>query len=278
VNFGTGTNVPNMIDTALGGGGQLCVFASVTTHVIIDLSGWYRTSGGTAFTAITPQRVFDSRSSGPPGQSFTVPFGGVVGGDAVAVALNVTVTQPGAAGYVTAYPCGGAVPLASSVNFGPGDTVPNSVVVPLGANRSVCFYSSTPAHVIVDLAGSFGNSGTVLTTTVPARLLDTRSGTGGWYGVLGHTQSVDLGVAGQAGIPSNAVAAVLNVTVTEAAGPGYLTVYPCGGAVPLTSNLNFNGGDTRANLVTVRLSADGRVCFYSYGRAAVIADITGYLT
>jgi hypothetical protein len=30
--------------------------------------------------------------------------------------------------------------------------------------------------------------------------------------------------------------------------------------------------------VTVRLGADGKVCFYSYGRTAVIADITGYLS
>ncbi len=55
-------------------------------------------------------------------------------------------------------------------------------------------------------------------------------------------------------------------------------MYPCGGAVPLTSNLNFTIGETRANLVTVRLGTGGKVCFYSYGRAAVIADITGYLT
>jgi hypothetical protein len=156
--------------------------------------------------------------------------------------------------------------------------VPNSAIVPLGASRSICLFSSTATHVIVDLAGSFSGSGAALTTVVPARLLDTRSGTGGWFGVLGHSQAVDLGVAGRAGIPSGATAAVLNVTVTEATGAGYLTAYPCGGTVPLASNLNFTAGETRANLVTVRLGADGKVCFFSYGRAAVIADITGYLT
>ena len=35
---------------------------------------------------------------------------------------------------------------------------------------------------------------------------------------------------------------------------------------------------SRANLVTVRLGSNGDVCFYSYGRTSVIADITGYLT
>jgi hypothetical protein len=277
VNFVPGSSVPNLVTTALGGG-QLCVFANVTSNVVVDLAGWYRTTGGSNFDALSPQRVFDSRNSGPAGQSFTVPFGDLVGADTVAVAVNVTVSQPGADGYVIAYPCGGDVPLVSNVNFTAGQTVPNSAVVPLGANRSVCFFASTPTHVVVDLAGTFGDSGAALTTVVPARLLDTRAGTGGWYGALGHTQAVDLAVAGRAGIPDGTTAAVLNVTVTDATGPGYLTVFPCGGAVPLASNLNFMAGETRANLVTARVGSGGKVCFFSYGRAAIIADITGYLT
>jgi len=276
VNFVAGSSVPNLVTTALGGG-QLCVFASVTTHVIVDLAGWYRTSGGASFAPIAPQRIFDSRSGGA-GQSYAVPLGGVVGGDAVAVAINLTATQSGAAGYLAAYPCGGSVPLVSNVNYSAGQTVPNSAIVPIGANRSICVFSSTPAHVIVDLSGAFGASGAALTTVVPARLLDTRSGTGGWLGALGHTQAVNLAIAGKAGVPSAAVAVVLNVTVSDTMGAGYLTVYPCGGAVPLASNLNFMPGETRANLVTVQVGTNGEVCFYSYSRASVIADITGYLT
>jgi hypothetical protein len=170
------------------------------------------------------------------------------------------------------------VPLVSNVNFGPGETVPNSAIVPIGANRSVCFFANTPVEIIVDLAGWFSGSGTSLTTVVPTRLLDTRNGTGGWYGVLASGQTIDLTVGGVAGVPANAAAVVLNVTESDATGDGYLTVYPCGGDVPLASNLNFTTGDTRANLVTVRLGTGGKVCFYSFGRAAVIADITGYLT
>jgi hypothetical protein len=277
VNFDGGASVPNLVTTALGNG-QLCVFASTTTHVIVDLAGWYRTSGGASFSSISPTRVFDSRSVGGAGQSFTVPLGGIVGDDAVAVAINLTATQAGGPGYLAAYPCGGAVPPVSNVNYNAGDTVPNSAVVPIGADRSICVFSSTPAHVVVDLSGAFGTSGAALTTVVPGRLLDTRSGMGGWFGALGHTQAVDLAVGGTAGVPAGATAVVLNVTVTDTQGAGYLTVYPCGGAVPLASNLNFTIGQTRANLVTVQLGANGAVCFYSYSRASVIADIMGYLT
>ena len=277
VNFDAGSSVPNLVTAALGNG-QLCVFSNVTTHVVVDLAGWYRANAGSSFTSQSPVRVLDSRSAGGPAQNFALSLAGSVPGDAVAVAVNLTATQEGAAGFVTAYPCGTALPLVSNVNFGAGQTVPNSAVVPIGANRSICFYASTPVQIIVDLAGSFGPTGSSLTTVMPTRLLDTRNGTGGWYGVLGNTQTIDLAVGGTAGVPASASAVVLNVTVANAAGPGYLTVYPCGGAVPLTSNLNFTIGETRANLVTVRLGTSGKVCFYSYGRAAVIADITGYLT
>jgi len=276
VNFRAGTSVPNLVTTALGGG-QLCVFANVTTHVVVDLAGWYRSSAGAAFTPMSPQRVLDTRG-GAMAQNYILPLGNLVSADAVAVAVNLTATQAGVPGYLTAYPCGGAVPLVSNVNFGGGQTVPNSAVVPIGPSRAICFFANTPTHVIVDLAGAFSGSGTALTTVVPTRLLDTRNGTGGWLGTLGHTQTIDLAVAGKGGVPANASAAVLNVTATDATGPGYLTVFPCGGAVPLASNLNFTADDTRANLVTVRLGSDGKVCFYSYGRTSVIADITGYLS
>ena len=58
--------------------------------------------------------------------------------------------------------------------------------------------------------------------------------------------------------------------------PGQL--FACGHSSAAVVALNFAAGDTRANLVTVRLGTDGKVCFYSYGRTSVIADITGYLS
>ena len=60
VNFQAGANVPNLVTTALGGG-QLCVFANVTTHVVVDLAGWYRSNAGAAFTPMSPERVLDTR-------------------------------------------------------------------------------------------------------------------------------------------------------------------------------------------------------------------------
>src|SRR5439155_516861 len=74
----------------------------------------------------------------------------------------------------------------------------------------------------------------------PARVLDTRNGTGAPQAQVGPAKSIDVQVTGVGGVPSSGVAAVvLNVTVTQATAGSYLTAYPTGTAVPLASNLNF---------------------------------------
>ncbi len=80
--------------------------------------------------------------------------GGVPVGAGAAV-LNVTVVDAGAAGFVTVFPCGQAVPNASNLNVAAGQTVPNAVVSKLGVGGTVCVFSSVSAHVLVDVNGSF---------------------------------------------------------------------------------------------------------------------------
>jgi len=75
--------------------------------------------------------------------------------DATAVALNVTVDGPDASGFVTVYPCGGSLPLASNVNFVAGQTVANAVTVAVGVVGRVCVYTSTATHLIVDTNAAF---------------------------------------------------------------------------------------------------------------------------
>ena len=68
--------------------------------------------------------------------------------------LNVTATEPTALSFLTAWPAGEARPLASNLNYGPGQTVPNLVVVKVGAGGVVNLYNSSGStHVVADLAG-----------------------------------------------------------------------------------------------------------------------------
>jgi uncharacterized protein YkwD len=108
----------------------------------------------------------------------------------------------------------------------------------------------------------------------PSRILDTRLGPG----PVGPGATLGLQVAGQGGIPSTGVSAVvLNVTVTSPTAPSYLTVFPAGEAMPTASNLNYVPGQTVPNLVTAKLGSGGRLSiFNAAGSVDVIADVAGW--
>jgi hypothetical protein len=111
------------------------------------------------------------------------------------------------------------------------------------------------------------------------RVLDTRDGTGGRLGRLAPGEVLDVQLAGANGVEAGAVAAVLNVTVTNASAPSYLTLYPSGQAQPNASNLNFGPNQQVANLVQVATGAGGRVTLYNnQGYADVIIDLNGFYT
>ena len=72
----------------------------------------------------------------------------------------------------------------------------------------------------------------------------------------------------------------MNVTVVNGQANeygGFVSVYPCG-TVPDVSNINFTTGQTVANSVIAPISDNGEICFYVYGQANLLADISGYLT
>jgi hypothetical protein len=113
----------------------------------------------------------------------------------------------------------------------------------------------------------------------PIRILDTRDGTGGRLGRLGPGEVFNVQLAGANGVDAAALAGVVNVTVTNASAPSYVTLYPSGQAQPLASNLNFGPSQQVANLVQVATGAGGRVTVYNdQGYADVIIDLNGFYT
>jgi hypothetical protein len=188
--------------------------------------------------------------------------------------LNVTVTEPTVAGYITAWPTGTERPLASNLNFTPRETIPNAVIVGVGSGGKVSLYNSAGStHLVVDVAGWFDLGFDAVT---PTRLMDTRTGLGGI--VLGPGASRTLRVTGSGGIPTDGVGGVsLNVTVTEPTAAGYLTVWPAGRTRPLASNLNFVAGQTIPNAVSTGVNANGDIEIYNNsGNSHVIVDVTGW--
>ena len=296
LNYDAGKTVPNMVMVKVGAGGKVNLFNnSGSVHVIADVAGWYGDYGaslGTVFTPLEPSRLLDTRDgTGRPAGRLAggataflqvTGRGGVPGLGVSAVALNVTVTEPDGVGFLAAYPTGVSLPLVSNLNYGRGDTVANVVVATMSVDGVVNLYVSTSAHVIVDVAGWYGEHTPTpvgaYTALPPARILDTRTGNGAPAGRLGPGATLTLQVTGRGGVPTVAVGAVvLNVTVTEPTGVSFLTAWPGGAARPLASNLNYVAGQTVPNLVVVQVGAGGTVNLFNYaGSTHVVADVAGW--
>lgn len=77
---------------------------------------------------------------------------------AKSVAVNLTVTEPTAAGHLTAFPAGQGVPLASSINFSAGQTRANNAILRLSAAGAISVESvlaTGSVHFILDVTGWF---------------------------------------------------------------------------------------------------------------------------
>ena len=116
----------------------------------------------------------------------------------------------------------------------------------------------------------------------PSRILDSRDHTGG-LGIFSSHAAQSFQVAGQGGVPSNAIAVTGNLTVTQQTSAGFLYIGPVAQNNPTSSTLNFPLGDDRANAVTVALGAGGTLSVtYAASTlgptAQVIFDVTGYFT
>jgi hypothetical protein len=300
LNFVPNQTVPALVVVAVPSNGKVRFYNQSphgSVQLFADVSGYYTgadaPSGQGAFGVLPPWRLLDTREGlGAPiatvaarsSVAFPVTGHGVPPGVS-AVVLNVTATQPTTGGFITAYPHGGPIPTASNLNFLAKQTVPNLVVVPVGADGKVSLFNGSggTVHLLADISGYFlaGDpvSAGTLGALAPVRLLDTRSGIGGLTTALAPHESRTVVVRGRGGVPlAGTGSLILNVTVTSSTAPGYLTVY--GAAVrPGVSNLNFTKGQIVPNLVVTQVSASGTVTFnnFSTGSVDVLADVSGYI-
>ncbi len=245
------------------------------------------------FTSLTPARILDTRngtggitSAIGAGRTIQVQITGkgrVPAKNVKAVTLNLTAVSPSTSGFMVVWPSQSDKPNTSSINFAAGQTVAKAVTVPVGPDGKVQIYNeSGMVHAIFDVSGYYttsgGQRGTRFQSLSPGRILDTRTGLGAPKAPVGAGRNISVQVAGLAGVPSSgARAVVLNLTATEPTIGGYLTVWPSGTTMPLTSNINFAAGQTIANQVTVPVGSDGKVQIYNAsGTTHVIMDVAGY--
>jgi len=178
-------------------GQQFCSKLSQAANETIDVTGIFTpaTDGGTAFAPSTPTRVLDTqRCWTDPVTAIekcntTVRKGALVRAAAPAgaraVVLHVTgVGAATSAGQLQAAACEVffAKPTTpptpappAAVQIAPNVTNTNFVVVPVSASGRYCVKTTTPAHIAIDLIGTFSASADLrLLAVKPLKILDTR--------------------------------------------------------------------------------------------------------
>lgn len=240
--------------------------AVVATFVLVAVASPITTSAFPSGGALPPVQTLDLMIAGVDG----VPI------DAVGVALNVTVTSPAAAGFLTVYPCGVQRPTASNLNYVADQTVPNFVIAALSPDGDVCIDTFAVVDVVVDLAGYLPAGSPVVTLSEPTRVVDSRIGVGLLHR-LAASDTAAVQITGNAGVPADASMVLVNTTAVDTGAPGFLTVFPCGESVPPTSTLNYGTGAIVPNFVLARIGDRGQVCVFTQSPTDVVMDIAGYV-
>jgi hypothetical protein len=147
--------------------------------------------------------------------------------------------------------------------------------------KSEAANASDDDHINIDFAPTDPAAVGVVTIT-PARLLESRAGKktvdGKQQGIGKRTagQVTTVQIAGRAGIPTNADAAIINIGAIAPDNNGYITAFPCDKPQPGASTLNYTAGTTIANGATIKLSTAGTICIYTHQAMHLIIDVTGY--
>ncbi len=273
-----------------GTGGAISVYATNATNLVLDIDGYFvpaGTSGALAFYPLTPCRLADTRSSsyGPMGspsltagedRTFAILSSTCdVPDTAQAYSLNFTAVPSGPLGYLTAFPTGQTMPLASTLNAPTGTTTANAAIVPAGSSGSVDIYTTNAMNLVIDINGYFappGTGGLSLYNLTPCRVLDTRQPPGS----LPFTGEKDVNVtASGCGAPASAKAYVFNATVVPPGPMGYLTLWPQGGTEPLASTLNALDGAITSNMAIVP-TTNGSIAAKPSSATQLVLDLFGY--
>jgi hypothetical protein len=174
LNAPTGTVVANAAIVQAGTNGDVSVFATNNSDLVIDINGYFAPpgAGGLSFIPVTPCRVLDTRNSAgsapeldPQGPAQLPPINGTLAvnitgsncgapASALAYVLNATVVPPGPLGFLTLWPNGTPQPLVSTLNAIDGAVTSNMAIVPTN-NGSINVFVSDPTHVVLDIFGYF---------------------------------------------------------------------------------------------------------------------------
>ncbi|HEY2361733.1 MAG TPA: hypothetical protein VGK36_11485 [Candidatus Angelobacter sp.] len=253
-----------------------------------------QTPSGLTFVPVTPCRVADTRNAagefggpflaGNATREFDIPNNTTCGipSTAQAYSVNATVVPHGFLGFLTAFPCGQTLPLASTLNATDGRVKAAAAIVPAGTNGGLCFFSTNDTDLVLDINGYFvpNSSPTALAffPVTPCRVVDTRLAAGSLGGpsIAGNSSRTFPILSSPCNLPATAKAYSMNFTAVPQGPLGFLTTWPADQTQPLVSTLNANLGGITANAAIVPAAANGDISVFVSNPSDVVIDVNGY--
>ena len=258
--------------------GNICFFTQQAAAIVVDVNAVTFDTGINSFA----NRRTDTRDSATPrlaaGDVLRVSVPEAVGGKTVVGQL--TVDQVSTAGFVTAYGCADGLPVDGDGTVSRSDlnydgrvaaVASNRLIVKADSNGDVCFLTSQPAALVVDLNGV---SDVGIASFANVRI-DTRASN---HPRLAAGEVLRVSVADAVGNKT----VVGQLTVDRVSGAGFVTAFGCDDGIPTDasvgitrSDLNLDGrvSPVASNRLIVEADSDGDICFYTQQPAAIIVDI-----
>jgi hypothetical protein len=254
--------------------------------VVVDVTGaWAMVSGpvrGGRLVAFAGRRVLDTRDAGgrmAAGDSISVDRATLdIPQSAVAVAGTLTTSGSTGAGYLTAYPAGSPVPVASNVNSDQaGQDRAAGIIVALGADGLSLYAGATSTDIVLDITGyvtgdtDVSSTEGLLIVASPRRVLDTRSAS------RPLTTSATAHI-GEPFVGAQVAGVIATVTMTGSVDAGYVALGSEADRRSPTSALNWPDDTAAVAAMTIQpITASKRLDVASSAPAALIVDVTGYL-
>lgn len=205
-----------------------------------------------------------------------------------AVTMMVTVADPNGSGQLQMRAdSSDTTTLLMIYNSGVGGNTSNTGLLAVADDGTIQLRTETAqSKVIIDITGYYtstknGVSAGGFVAMSPARVLDSRDGTGAAQGQIPAGSQRTIQATGSNGIPIGAAAVAVNIIViNREAKAGYVRPTPTG-ETRSTGVLNYNSveGQSTAMNAQVALSADGRFSIDTAaegGKIDLVVDIQGY--
>ncbi len=279
---------------------RVTVGPAADLDVIVDVVGYFDAPGsGGGFTPASG-RVLDTRTTGTP-----VPAGGTTTVDVLgksgipptgvgAVAVSLTVANPGAPGHARIYAEGGTEPQIQTITFDRADTTTGTTITSTGGINSgrllIRNQSTIAVNYVVDVQGWFApyyptappaGSGSNYITLPQAVVADTRNGTGLPPAKLTSGNPLTVQVSGVAGVPrTGATAVAMTLMTSNSSGNGPVQLWPAGTARPIAITHTTAAGRALSNTTIATLGQDGKISLTVDGGVSTDATlwVTGFFT